>query len=92
MNNSQQQLTGATGDEQEDNVAEEEVFKIGHDMDQEYTNQNFQNIARQGDLSPRQIEKAKSAAKGKKKQHKESNTAPTGGVQTRRTLTKSLNQ
>ncbi|XP_019253806.1 PREDICTED: uncharacterized protein LOC109232489 [Nicotiana attenuata] len=58
-------------------------------MDQESTTQNFINVARRGDLSPRQMEKVKSAAKGRKKQQKENMAAPTAGVQTRRTLTKS---
>lgn len=49
------------------------------------------NIARQGDLSPRQIDKVKSAVKGRKKQQKELPSVPTTGVQTRRTLSKSIN-
>ncbi|XP_019240885.1 PREDICTED: uncharacterized protein LOC109220870 [Nicotiana attenuata] len=61
------------------------------DMDEESTAQNFLNIARQGDLSPRQIDQVKSAAKGKRKQTKEASTVPTGGVQTRRTLSKNQN-
>lgn len=62
------------------------------DMDDESTAQNFLNIAKQGDLSPRHIDQVKSDAKGRKKQVKETSTAPTGGVQMRRTLTKSQNQ
>lgn len=65
---------------------------VGKVMDEESIAHNFLNIAKQGDLSPRHIEKVKSAAKGRKKQIKESSTSPTGGVQTRRTLTKSQNQ
>lgn len=64
----------------------------GRDMDQESTTQNFLSVARQGYLSPRHIEKVKSAAKGRKKQHKDTSTVPVVGVQTRRTLTKSRNQ
>ena len=61
-------------------------------MDQESTTQHLMNAARQGDLSPTQVEKAKSAAKGKKKQQKDNFAAPKAGVHTRRTLTKSNNQ
>lgn len=61
-------------------------------MDQESTVQNFFYVARQGDLSPRHMGKVKSAAKGRKKQQKDNTTVHTGGVQTRRTLTKSNNQ
>lgn len=43
----------------------------GKDLDEEYTIQNFINIARQGDISPRQIEKGKSTGKGRKKQQKD---------------------
>ncbi|XP_070004804.1 uncharacterized protein [Nicotiana sylvestris] len=61
-------------------------------MDQESTTQHLMNAARQGDLSPTQVEKAKSAAKGKKKQQKDNFAVPKAGVHTRRTLTKSNNQ
>ncbi|XP_070017818.1 uncharacterized protein [Nicotiana sylvestris] len=39
----------------------------GRDMDEESTTQNFLNVAKQGDLSPRLIDIVKSATKGKKK-------------------------
>lgn len=76
----------------EANVANDEVERASRDIDQESTVQNFQSVARLGDLSPRYLEKAKSIAKGRKKQQKDNTTAPTGGVQTMRTLTKSINQ
>lgn len=62
------------------------------DLDEESTAQNCLNVAKQGDLSPRHIEKVKSAVKGRKKQVKEIFSSTTGGVQTRRTLNKSHNQ
>nr|XP_009587917.1 uncharacterized protein LOC104085557 [Nicotiana tomentosiformis] len=62
------------------------------DLDEDSTPQNFLNVARQGDLSPRHIEKVKSVAKGRKKQIKKTSTVLTGGEQTRRTLTESQNQ
>lgn len=62
----------------------------GKDLDKESTTQNFLNVARQGDLSPRHMEQGKSAAKGRKKQGKDPSTT-TAGVQTRRALTKSSN-
>ncbi|KAF3621253.1 hypothetical protein FXO38_31909 [Capsicum annuum] len=40
----------------------------GIDRDEESTAQNFQNIAREGDLSPRKIEKGKSGGKERKNQ------------------------
>uniref|UniRef100_A0A1S4D499 Homeobox protein 9-like n=1 Tax=Nicotiana tabacum TaxID=4097 RepID=A0A1S4D499_TOBAC len=83
---------GATSAGTEDNEEEEEPGKTGYDMDQESTTQHFMNAARKGDLSPTQVEKAKSAAKGKKKQQKDNFAAPKAGVHTRRTLTKSNNQ
>lgn len=43
----------------------------GRDLDVESTSQNFMNIARQGDLSPKHIEKGKSVGRGRKKQVKE---------------------
>ncbi|XP_075100498.1 uncharacterized protein LOC142176491 [Nicotiana tabacum] len=61
-------------------------------MDHESTTQHLMNATRQGDLSPTQVEKAKSAAKGKKKQQKDNFAALKPGVHTRRTLTKSNNQ
>ncbi|XP_070042161.1 uncharacterized protein [Nicotiana tomentosiformis] len=48
-------------------------------MDQESTAQNSQNVARQGDLSPRHMKKAKLAAKGRKMQQKDNNTVHTSG-------------
>lgn len=51
---------------------DEENIKIkGKDLDEESTAQNIINVARQGDISPRHIEKGKSAAKGNKKQVKD---------------------
>lgn len=44
--------------------------RIGKDMDEETTTQNFTNIARQCDLSPRQIDKVNSFGRGKKKQQR----------------------
>ncbi|XP_009765759.1 uncharacterized protein [Nicotiana sylvestris] len=83
---------GATSGGKEDNEEGEEPGKSGYDMDQESTTQHLINAARQGDLSPTQVEKAKSASKGKKKQQKDNFTAPKAGMHTRRTLTKSNNQ
>ncbi|XP_059289380.1 uncharacterized protein LOC132042890 [Lycium ferocissimum] len=60
---------------------------IGIDRDEESTAQNFHNVAREGDLSPRQIEKGKSGGKQRKKH--QNNSAHVSGVQTRRTLSKS---
>lgn len=42
--------------------------KKGRDLDEESAVQNFMNVARQGDFSPRQIEKGKSVDKGRTKQ------------------------
>nr|XP_016466379.1 PREDICTED: uncharacterized protein LOC107789125 [Nicotiana tabacum] len=83
---------GATSGGKEDNEEEEEPGKSGYDMDQESTTQHLMIAARKGDLSPMQVEKAKSAAKGKKKQQKDNFAAPKAGVHTRRTMTKSSNQ
>lgn len=47
-------------------------------------------VARQGDLSPRHIEKGKSTGRDRKKQVKEPNVQP-AGVQTRGTVSKSIN-
>lgn len=63
----------------------------GKDLDEKSTAQNFINVARQGDISPRQMEKGKAAAKGKKKKVKDNPSGPTTLVQTRRTLTKPNN-
>ncbi|XP_070014294.1 uncharacterized protein [Nicotiana sylvestris] len=83
---------GATSGGKEDNEEGEEHGKSGYDMDQESTTQHLMIAARKGDLSPTQVEKAKSAAKGKKKQQKDNFAAPKTGVHTRRTMTKSSNQ
>ncbi|XP_070005899.1 uncharacterized protein [Nicotiana sylvestris] len=83
---------GATSRGKEDNKEGEEPGRSGYDMDQESTTQHLMNAARQGDLSPTQVEKAKSTAKGKKKQQKDNFATPKAGVHTRRTLTKSNNQ
>ncbi|XP_070022195.1 uncharacterized protein [Nicotiana sylvestris] len=83
---------GAISGGKEDNEEGEEPGKSGYDMDQESTTQHLINAARKGDLSPTQVEKAKSAAKGKKKQQKDNFAAPKAGVHTRRTITKSNNQ
>ncbi|XP_070010873.1 uncharacterized protein [Nicotiana sylvestris] len=83
---------GATSGGKEDNEEGEEPGKTGYDMDQESTTQHLMNAARKGDLSPTQVNKAKSAAKGKKKQQKDNLAAPKSGMHTRRTLTKSNNQ
>lgn len=72
-------------DEEENNVE-----KNGPDMDEESTTQNFMHIARQGDLSPRVIDKVKSAGRGKKKQQNENTKVPGSGVQTRRVVSKSI--
>lgn len=45
-------------------------------MDEESTTQNIRNVARMGDLSPRHMDKAKSAGRGKKKQLKEITNVP----------------
>ncbi|XP_070002839.1 uncharacterized protein [Nicotiana sylvestris] len=82
----------ATSGSKEDNEEREEPGKSGYDMDQESITQHLMNAARQGDLSPAQVDKAKSAAKGKKKQQKDNHAVPKAGVHTRRTLTKSNNQ
>lgn len=63
----------------------------GKDFDEESTTQNFMNMARQGDLSPRHMDKVKSVGKGRKKQQKESSSIRNTGVETRRSITKSNN-
>ncbi|XP_019257603.1 PREDICTED: uncharacterized protein LOC109235805 [Nicotiana attenuata] len=63
----------------------------GRDLDAESTCQNFRNIAKQGDLSPRYLDKGKSVGRGKKGQPKENVQSVVPGVQTRRTLSKSNN-
>lgn len=68
---------------------------LGKDLDEESSAQNFRNIARQGDLSPRHNNKGKSATKGRNKNAKESaknsSVLPLTKIQTRRALTKSNN-
>lgn len=49
------------------------------------------NDARQGDLSPRHIDKVKSVGRGRKKQQKENTSIYGIGVQMRRTITNSNN-
>ncbi|XP_019231592.1 PREDICTED: uncharacterized protein LOC109212408 [Nicotiana attenuata] len=73
----------ATTEQQKD--MEDDTSSKGRDLDAESTCQNFRNVARQGDISPRFMEKGKSAGRGRKKQVEEvPNVQPTG-VQTRRT-------
>lgn len=81
------QLTKQTAAlEEEDNVEGK-----GKDMDEESITHNFRKVARQGDLSPRHLDKAKSTGKDRKKQQKEISIVSNIGVQTRRTLSKSTN-
>lgn len=75
-----------------DQGGEEHRETTSVDYDDESIAQNFRNVARQGDLSPRHLEKVKSAAKGKKKAPKDTSSLPSNGVQTRRTLNKSSAQ
>lgn len=69
---------------------EESQIDKGKDLDAESTAQNFMHIARQGDLLPRQVEKGRSAGRGKKRQNKEVPSVQATGVQTRRTISKSI--
>lgn len=71
------------------NVCEGNRENKGKDLDEKSTAQNFINVARQGDLSPRQVDKGRSNDKGRKKQQKYSTYMQRTGVQTRRTMTKS---
>lgn len=74
---------------EEHNVDDGNITGKGKDLDEESTAQNFMNVARQGDLSPRLIAKGKSTGKCRKKQQKDiTNIQPTG-VQTRRNISKS---
>ncbi|XP_070022141.1 uncharacterized protein [Nicotiana sylvestris] len=82
----------SVADAQKFKEVEDKDARAGQDLDEESTTQNFQNVARQGDLSPRIVEKAKSAAKERKKHQKENPTVPAGGVQTRRNLSLSLSK
>lgn len=72
---------------------EDEENQLGRrrDLDRRSSTQNFRNVARQGDLSPRYMEKTKSAGRGRKKKEKESSAVQTVGVQTRMTISKSTN-
>lgn len=70
---------------------EEKLTTSGKDLDEESIAQNFQIIAKQGDLSPRVFDKGKSAGRGKKKQQKDTSIGQKGGIQTRRNLSKSHN-
>ncbi|XP_070008437.1 uncharacterized protein [Nicotiana sylvestris] len=56
---------GATSGGKEDNEEGEEPGRSGYDMDQESTTQHLMNAARQGDLSPTQVEKVKISSKRK---------------------------
>lgn len=69
----------------------ENLGVVGRDMDKESTTQNFQKVARQGDLSPRHSECGKLVGKGRKKQYKDVTNVQPAGVQTRRTISKSNN-
>lgn len=75
-----------------DQGAEEHIERLGNDFDEESITQNFRNVARQGNLSPRHMEKVKSAVKGRKKVAKDNSSLPSTRVQTRTTLTKSSAQ
>lgn len=58
----------ATMEGNNNNNGDEESTEVtGKYMDEEYTIQNFQNVARQGDLSPRLIDRGKTTGKGRKK-------------------------
>lgn len=63
----------------------------GKDLYEESTAQNFRNAARQGDISPRFVEKGKSIGKSRRKQAKETSSGILAGVQTKRTVSKSIN-
>lgn len=66
----------------------------GKDLDAESTYQNFQQIARQADISPTYMNRGKSVGRGKKKQQKDSTQSVQSvvpGVQTRRTHPKHHN-
>lgn len=71
--------------------SQDQEYLARRDMDEESTTQNFMNIAKQGKLSPRHIEQGKSAAKEKKRNNKEQPIVATGGVKTRRGLSKNQN-
>jgi len=76
----------------QDNAEEEQLKRNkGKNMDAESTTQNFINVSRKGDISPRQIETGKSAVRGKKKQPRVTFVVQVTGVQTRRTIFKSIN-
>lgn len=69
----------------------EKLRGAGKDMDEESTTQNFQNVTRKGDLSPRHVDRRKSVGQGRKKQHKNTANIQPSGVQIRRTISKSNN-
>lgn len=78
---------------QEHNDDEEQNQRAkGRNLDEKSTVQNFMHVARQDDISPRQMEKGKSAGKGKRKQANDTPSLQAPGVQTRRTVYKSSNQ
>lgn len=73
--------------------AEDEDSQMGKgkDLDAESTTQNFMHVTRQGNISPRPMDKGRSAGRGKKRQTKEAPSVQAPGVQTRRTISKSIN-
>lgn len=75
----------------EDKGYEENLGVMGRDLDEETSAQNFLNVAKQADLSPRLIDKGRSTCRGKKKQPKETPSTIPARVQTRRTVSKSHN-
>lgn len=57
----------------------EDEAKFGdnqENLDEQSTAKNFLNVARQGDLSPRHIEKGKSTIKGRNKHLKDNPSGP----------------
>lgn len=70
-------------------IIEEDTVGKGRDLDAESTCQNFNKVARKGDISPRFMEKGKSVGKRKEKQVKGVPSIQPAGVQTRRTMPKS---
>lgn len=55
----------------------------GRDLDEESTCQNFKNVARQADISPRHMDQGKSAGSGNKKLVREVPSILPFGVKTR---------
>lgn len=78
-----------TAEQQKD--MEDDTTSKGKDLDAESTCQNFRNVARQGDISPRFMEKGKSVGRGRKKHAKEVPSVQPLGVQTMRLVSKSIN-